>query len=973
MITALQSVKKLLFSEDAPEASVDDVSIKDPNMIELEKKICSLFDRWTGEPNYRNLTRVIELMEKVSESGGHADLLPFLEGRSLVNDYLDRDFGDFVKRGYDRLIIGVLFRIHDACGSKADAAIRTQCMGTLSAIEEFRSRRINDIHERMIYENRSHYMATLPSFLKECVECTAWMKSMPKQELSFMLLTLVCYHKCLSQDFHDDSDETNDKPEHKRIGYKVLKIISECNLSYLDEMKTIGNIRRSIPGTWSNYLYEKYIDNISDTKEFYRVLLDQESRLNQDRRTMAESGSQISELINSEEEHPEDYNMDYFIKSVVDVKSGKDWRLRKILTSKLFTIDELRPIARALTRENMEAYIKFAARHVVMWPCELYELFYETLCATESTSIFMAMSNTIFPELGLTAEDTRKAVLDARFSRDPLETVLTLTHKFECGFLLECEHSRTLYIGYMYKLFWNIDNVDLEKYGLDSKSPVRSIWARVLDTLDGVNESVVETITTNDKYVKLIPLLPLSYMLWAFRDTLSDDSATMASQINAINRIFLWVMDNKGEEGEYKCTISVLDDLVPYVSLVSRKIRSDYERYHQHRGLREFLSQHGLTFDSDPILSKIVGDQRQHVKVVFSSPTTSDTALSETQISGEIRYPHVTGFRLTKVVWTSPDRILLIQGGEYLFMVDTEGYQVWRANIGTYDIPCKWAIVGGQRVYTTNRYGIGIILDLETGNTIAHYNKLGNNRCRSVKMIMPDAEGRWKVITKSGIHIVEEGEFYKKNKEYYCGGEREETLLRFDEVSKLPIDISTWDNLRVCGNYVCAIPGPMSYHQHLKDVYYIPNGTLVDIPRQVKEYSFGVDHVFLRKENKLYILAPDGTRTIMEIDGYIVDVSIHNSTLGLITKHKDKVNVQLIPLAPDNNHGSPVILDVPGSISTTIHPTDDGFIINHSKEKEYIRIIGTNVSTVPIPDIEGYQSVVIGYHGGYVVVSTQHY
>jgi len=930
----LQSITNFFSGKNGPSTISDHINIT-PNsdIVELTKKFDRLVDRWSGICDYHILTSIIDLMDKIIAEGNHYKLLPFLEEKKILSEYLCRDFEDFISRKYDEVIINILFNLHERCGTDANDAIRKQCKSILSALEGFNLRRVNDIHFKMISDNRNSYCSIVDrSSLHAYVQSLAMKKSMPNAELGFLLSILVCYHTCLPQDFVDDLEKSknskgNELNDYKHINYKVLHTILNGELSYRDDLKTIGNIRRAIPGPWSDYLLIKYLDNIRTVTEFYRLLL---------------------EHIHGDynlEEYPEDYNIMTFINVIVENRSDKAWRWNHILTSNSFSVDELRPLAKMLTKEHMIKFLESPIYDVIEWPSELYHIFCEALYESQDSDyVFINIWNITFPELMIAVDDTLKDVLDTWYSNNPLNTILTLTKEFShrCAY----EQIRELYIGYMYKLFWNVDEVDLTSIGLDQNPSNKLIWSVVLNKLEGVNESAIQKIVTNENYVSLVTLLPRDHILRAFQKSLLNRSLTVLEYLNILNRAIIWIKENNISIELPIVDHAIVDHPISYLSLLSRKIKTDYDRYHQHKELRDFLSQYGLKFDSDPILNKIVGHQERPIK---------------------IKDGYIIGFRMSEIIWSDSQRFLLVQGNENLIMVDNKGYKIWSACIGHYEHGYKWAIVRDQRVYTANSSGKGTIYDLETGERLAKVNKMGD----SVTTIIPDIDRRWKVIDKSGIRIVEEGDFYQETKKYYDGSEYQETYLSFNEISKISLDIPFNGRIHICGNYIAIIQGFMSTRKRLIAVYSLVDGTIVEIPKNIENYFFDNDHIFIMSGDKLHLLAPDGSHSIFNFGESPTNISINNSFLMITIEKNYKKYFKLFSL----NHGKSLLTliytaDIPdGGKYIYSYNVEDEFIIIHSM-KNYLRVDCTSIiNKLDIPQKQGYTSSIIGCHRNYVLVS----
>jgi hypothetical protein len=184
--------------------SYKDILPKNPDIVMISERITKL----SAEYNYSLLIDIIDLMEKIIVTKDYTELLPLLENKAIFSSHLFCDFTKFIEKGYDSRIIVILVELNNLCKDVANAYIRLQCIGILLALEEFKLRRINDCHYQWCSKDRESYISANTYFIEKCAEEVAFKRKMPNEELSFMLQTLICYYKCVPEDFIGELDIT---------------------------------------------------------------------------------------------------------------------------------------------------------------------------------------------------------------------------------------------------------------------------------------------------------------------------------------------------------------------------------------------------------------------------------------------------------------------------------------------------------------------------------------------------------------------------------------------------------------------------------------------------------------------------------------------------------------------------------------------------------------------------------------------
>ena len=236
--------------------------------------------------------------------------------------------------------MGFLLQLSQLCGSLADNAVRSQCKGILQALEGFRLRQINDVHMRMIETDRDAYcQVSGTTRLNQLAAHAASLNAMPTLELSFMLATLICYHQCQPEDFIADIKTSDNRSSMVDASFtsSVIEIITNGDPTYIESLRTIGTIRRAIPGTWSDHLLTTYFDRISEPTKLYQCLLE----------------------FPVEESHPEDFDIQPFINFLLTSPVEKDWRWRHILTTESLTVEQRNPLATFVTLDHLSRFIKY--------------------------------------------------------------------------------------------------------------------------------------------------------------------------------------------------------------------------------------------------------------------------------------------------------------------------------------------------------------------------------------------------------------------------------------------------------------------------------------------------------------------------------------------------------------------------------------------------------------------------------------
>jgi hypothetical protein len=128
-----------------------------------------------------------------------------------------------------------------------------------------------------------------------------------------------------------------------------------------------------------------------------------------------------------------------------------------------------------------------------------------------------------------------------------------------------------------------------------------------------------------------------------------------------------------------------------------------------------------------------------------------------------------------------------------------------------------------KKVYTANKFGVGIIYDLETGTLIDKFKEI-----KDIHQIVPYTDNHWKVITNLGINII---------KEEIKGNHI------FNEITKILINIRKWHNIHVCGNYIMVLFNTLSTQYNSISVFSLIDGSI--LYNNIERYFCDNDYLFL--------------------------------------------------------------------------------------------------------------------------------